>query len=138
MPCLILYSIWILCQYKLACCTLTDTPQFIQHSRAISLYRTIVRGVTSLDPDMRRETLSFVRAEFERNKHVTDLVSISLLSPFLDLFFFFTSPCPLSSSQYQALAAQLVHLAMVVLFLCRPWFASAACLFFFSLSGSHA
>lgn len=67
---------------------LTIESQFLQRSRVLSFYRTIIRGTRSIaDPATRRETQGFARAEFERHREVTDLVSPSLLS-----IFTFSSP----------------------------------------------
>lgn len=50
--------------------------QFLQRSRALSLWRSIVRGCRRIgDTRTRAETLQFARDEFERNKEVTDIVS---------------------------------------------------------------
>jgi hypothetical protein len=49
--------------------------QFLQRSRVLSLYRTIVRATRRIqDPETRAETRKFARDEFERHRHVTDLV----------------------------------------------------------------
>ncbi|KAH8682757.1 hypothetical protein BX600DRAFT_50186 [Xylariales sp. PMI_506] len=53
---------------------------FLQRSRALSLYRTILRGTRRIgDPATRSETRSFARAEFERHRGVTDLGHIRYL-----------------------------------------------------------
>ncbi|KAI1077594.1 hypothetical protein F5B20DRAFT_583005 [Whalleya microplaca] len=53
---------------------------FLLRSRALSLYRTIVRGTRRIgDPTTRAETRSFARAEFERHRHVTDIEHIRYL-----------------------------------------------------------
>jgi hypothetical protein len=55
--------------------TALSLEHFLQRSRALALYRTIVRGTRQIgDPATRAETLRFVREEFERHKDVTDLV----------------------------------------------------------------
>lgn len=49
--------------------------QFLQRSRALSLYRTIIRATRRIrDPKTRAETRKFARDEFERHRNVTDLV----------------------------------------------------------------
>lgn len=53
---------------------------FLQRSRVLSLYRTILRGTRRIDnPATRDETRSFARAEFERHRGVTDLGHIRYL-----------------------------------------------------------
>ncbi|KAH9986259.1 hypothetical protein F4779DRAFT_611873 [Xylariaceae sp. FL0662B] len=53
---------------------------FILRSRALSLYRAIIRGTRKIsDPTTRAETRSFARAEFERHRDVTDLDHIRYL-----------------------------------------------------------
>jgi len=48
--------------------------QFLHRSRALALYRTILRGTRRIaDPATRAETRNFVRAEFEKHRAVTDL-----------------------------------------------------------------
>lgn len=57
-----------------------DLKLFIQRSRVIGLYRTIVRGSRQIsDPNTRRETLRFARAEFERNRNETDAERVRYL-----------------------------------------------------------
>ncbi|EPE04479.1 complex 1 lyr protein [Ophiostoma piceae UAMH 11346] len=57
-----------------------DLKLFIQRSRVIGLYRTIVRGSRQIsDPTTRKETLKFARAEFERNKNETDAERVRYL-----------------------------------------------------------
>ncbi|KAI9512791.1 complex 1 protein-domain-containing protein [Russula earlei] len=47
---------------------------FILKQRVLSLYRTAIRASRVIpDPATRKETLSWIRAEFERNKHIVDL-----------------------------------------------------------------
>ncbi|KAI1500164.1 hypothetical protein F5X99DRAFT_253718 [Biscogniauxia marginata] len=47
---------------------------FLQRSRALSLYRAILRGTRRIsDPPTRAETRGFARAEFERHRGITDL-----------------------------------------------------------------
>ncbi|KAK8064503.1 hypothetical protein PG994_007141 [Apiospora phragmitis] len=49
---------------------------FLQRSRVLALYRTILRGTGHIkDATTKAETRSFARAEFERHRGVTDLVS---------------------------------------------------------------
>ncbi len=49
--------------------------QFLQRSRALALYRTILRGTRGInDPATRAETRRFARDEFERHRDVTDIV----------------------------------------------------------------
>ncbi|KAI1849158.1 hypothetical protein JX265_012791 [Neoarthrinium moseri] len=53
---------------------------FLQRSRVLSLYRTILRGTRRIgDPTTRSETRSFARAEFERHRAVTDIGHIRYL-----------------------------------------------------------
>ncbi|KAJ9150339.1 hypothetical protein NKR23_g3816 [Pleurostoma richardsiae] len=53
---------------------------FIQRSRALSLYRTILRGTRRIsDPAGRDETRRFARHEFERHRGVTDIGHIRYL-----------------------------------------------------------
>ncbi|KAH6657912.1 complex 1 protein [Truncatella angustata] len=53
---------------------------FLQRSRVLSLYRTILRGTKQIsDRGTRAETRSFARAEFERHRDVTDLGHIRYL-----------------------------------------------------------
>ncbi|EFQ31829.1 complex 1 protein [Colletotrichum graminicola M1.001] len=54
--------------------------QFLQRSRAISLYREIIRGTRRIaDPNTRAESRRFAREEFERHRGVTDLGHIRYL-----------------------------------------------------------
>lgn len=54
---------------------LTRLRQFIQRQRALSLYRSIIRGTRRIsDPDTRFESARYARDEFERHRRVTDLV----------------------------------------------------------------
>lgn len=54
--------------------------KFLLRSRALSLYRDIIRGTNRIsDPTTRAETRNFVRAEFERHRNVTDLTHIRYL-----------------------------------------------------------
>ncbi|KAF8481241.1 hypothetical protein DFH94DRAFT_447523 [Russula ochroleuca] len=47
---------------------------FILKQQALSLYRTAIRASRVIpDSATRKETLSWIRAEFERNKHADDL-----------------------------------------------------------------
>ncbi|OTB00708.1 hypothetical protein M426DRAFT_324068 [Hypoxylon sp. CI-4A] len=53
---------------------------FLLRSRALSLYRTVVRGTRHIsDPTARAETRNFARAEFERHRNVTDITHIRYL-----------------------------------------------------------
>lgn len=53
-------------------------PQFLQRSRAISLYREIIRGTRRIaDPTTRAESRRYARDEFERHRDVTDIVRLS-------------------------------------------------------------
>ncbi|KAK4228132.1 hypothetical protein QBC38DRAFT_475762 [Podospora fimiseda] len=53
---------------------------FLQRARVLSLYRTILRSSKRIsDPNTKKETLRFVRQEFERNKNVTDITHIRYL-----------------------------------------------------------
>ncbi|KAJ0163870.1 LYR motif-containing protein 2 [Colletotrichum tanaceti] len=53
---------------------------FLQRSRAISLYREIIRGTGRIaDPNTRAESRRFARDEFERHRDVTDLGHIRYL-----------------------------------------------------------
>lgn len=60
--------------------------QFLQRSRVLSLYRTIIRATRRIqDPTTRAETRKFARDEFERHRQVTDLVrGIISRMPFQD------------------------------------------------------
>ena len=59
--------------------THTFREQFLQRQRALSLYRTILRGTKNIsDPATKAETRKFARDEFERHRNVTDLVSLPL------------------------------------------------------------
>ncbi|KAH9835640.1 uncharacterized protein C8Q71DRAFT_762897 [Rhodofomes roseus] len=47
---------------------------FILQQRALTLYRQAVRATRYIpDPDARKETIAWVRAEFERNRRVDDV-----------------------------------------------------------------
>ncbi|KAI0594818.1 hypothetical protein F4775DRAFT_572639 [Biscogniauxia sp. FL1348] len=53
---------------------------FVQRSRALSLYRAILRGTRRIgDAATRAETRAYARAEFERHRRVTDLGHIRYL-----------------------------------------------------------
>lgn len=55
--------------------------QFLQRGRALSLWRTIVRGCRRIsDPSTKDETLRFAKDEFRRNKEVKDIVGSSYLA----------------------------------------------------------
>ncbi|KAK2023024.1 complex 1 protein [Colletotrichum zoysiae] len=65
-----------------SCASTHPTPesQFLQRSRAISLYREIMRGTRRIaDPNTRAESRRFAREEFERHRDVTDLGHIRYL-----------------------------------------------------------
>jgi hypothetical protein len=51
--------------------------QFLQRSRALALWRDVVRATNKISPELstKYELRVFARAEFERNKFVHDLVS---------------------------------------------------------------
>ncbi|KAG6025353.1 hypothetical protein E4U40_002737 [Claviceps sp. LM458 group G5] len=52
---------------------------FLQRSRVLSLYRTILRATRPIrDTQTKNETRRFVRDEFESHRHVTDIVSFAL------------------------------------------------------------
>ncbi|KIH87676.1 hypothetical protein SPBR_05392 [Sporothrix brasiliensis 5110] len=60
--------------------TTLSLEHFLQRSRALALYRTIVRGTRQIsDPTTRAETRRFAREEFERHRGVTDLTHIRYL-----------------------------------------------------------
>ncbi|KAI1341185.1 hypothetical protein F5Y15DRAFT_377177 [Xylariaceae sp. FL0016] len=60
--------------------TTLSLDHFLQRGRALSLYRDVLRGTARIsDPNTRRETRGFARAEFERHRHVTDLGHIRYL-----------------------------------------------------------
>ncbi|RYP90813.1 hypothetical protein DL770_003074 [Monosporascus sp. CRB-9-2] len=60
--------------------TTLSLDHFLQRSRALSLYRTIIRGTRRIgDSATREETRRYARAEFERHRHVTDLGHIRYL-----------------------------------------------------------
>ncbi|KAF9876866.1 hypothetical protein CkaCkLH20_05712 [Colletotrichum karsti] len=51
--------------------------QFLQRSRALSLYREIIRGTRRIaDPTTRAESRRYARDEFERHRDVTDVVCL--------------------------------------------------------------
>ncbi|KAL7620609.1 hypothetical protein AAE478_009604 [Parahypoxylon ruwenzoriense] len=53
---------------------------FLLRSRVLSLYRRVIRGTRRIaDPATRTETRKFVRAEFERQRRVTDPTHIRYL-----------------------------------------------------------
>ncbi|TFB07285.1 hypothetical protein CCMA1212_000798 [Trichoderma ghanense] len=53
---------------------------FLQRSRALSLYRTILRGTRRIsDPQTRAESRKYARDEFERHRHVQDISHIRYL-----------------------------------------------------------
>ncbi|CZT05856.1 uncharacterized protein RCO7_03972 [Rhynchosporium graminicola] len=53
---------------------------FLQRSKALSLWRSIVRGCRKInDPSTKGETLRFAREEFVRNRGVEDITQIRYL-----------------------------------------------------------
>jgi len=53
---------------------------FLQRQRALSLYRTIIRGTRSIpDPTTKAESRKYARDEFERHRNVTDISHIRYL-----------------------------------------------------------
>ncbi|TVY59649.1 LYR motif-containing protein [Lachnellula suecica] len=53
---------------------------FLQRSKALSLWRSIVRGSRKIaDQQTKEETLRFAREDFRRNKDVKDLTQIRYL-----------------------------------------------------------
>ncbi|KAG6008764.1 hypothetical protein E4U21_003962 [Claviceps maximensis] len=53
---------------------------FLQRSRVLAFYRTILRGTRTIrDAQTRTETRRFARDEFERRRHVTDINHIRYL-----------------------------------------------------------
>ncbi|CCE29801.1 hypothetical protein E4U22_001999 [Claviceps purpurea] len=53
---------------------------FLQRSRVLSLYRTILRATRPIrDTQTKSETRRFVRDEFESHRHVTDITHIRYL-----------------------------------------------------------
>ncbi|KAI1375478.1 hypothetical protein F4677DRAFT_422948 [Hypoxylon crocopeplum] len=60
--------------------TALSLDHFLLRSRALSLYRSVIRGTRRIsDPTTRAETRHFARAEFERHRSVTDLGHIRYL-----------------------------------------------------------
>ncbi|KAI0304826.1 complex 1 protein-domain-containing protein [Russula brevipes] len=54
--------------------TTPSLKHFILQQRVFALYRTAIRASRAVpDPATRKETISWIRAEFERNRHVVDL-----------------------------------------------------------------
>lgn len=52
--------------------------QFIQRTKTLSFYRSILRGIGHIsNPSARDESRRYARNEFERHRDVTDIVSIS-------------------------------------------------------------
>ncbi|KAI0778082.1 complex 1 protein-domain-containing protein [Trametes elegans] len=50
---------------------------FILKQQAINLYRQAIRATRSIpDRNTRGETISWIRSEFERNKHIDDVMLI--------------------------------------------------------------
>lgn len=65
---------------KVTASPVNQQMQFLQRGRALSLWRTIVRGCRRIsDSNTREETLRFARDEFKRNKEVKDIVQIRYL-----------------------------------------------------------
>ncbi|KAI6363196.1 hypothetical protein MCOR25_005982 [Pyricularia grisea] len=57
-----------------------DLESFIRRSKVMSLYRSFVRATYKIeDPQTRKETLQYFRAEFESNRGVTDASHVSHL-----------------------------------------------------------
>ncbi|TLS29746.1 hypothetical protein PpBr36_01870 [Pyricularia pennisetigena] len=57
-----------------------DLETFIRRSKVLSLYRSFVRATHKIeDPQTRKETLQYFRAEFESNRGVTDPSHVSHL-----------------------------------------------------------
>ncbi|EDR15669.1 uncharacterized protein LACBIDRAFT_300818 [Laccaria bicolor S238N-H82] len=57
--------------------SLPTLKHFILKQQVLNLYRCILRASRSLpDPVTRRETVAWVRSEFERNRHLTDVLLI--------------------------------------------------------------
>lgn len=51
--------------------------QFLQRTKALALYRTILRHTGRIaDPQTRAESRKYARDEFERHRNVTDIVSL--------------------------------------------------------------
>lgn len=47
---------------------------FIARQRVVDLYRSAIRASRVIpDPVARKETLSWIRVDFDRNKHLTDI-----------------------------------------------------------------
>jgi hypothetical protein len=63
---------------------ITSFVQFLQRSRTLAFYRTILRGIKRIqDPTTKAESKKYARDEFERHRNVTDLVRSSFpLIPF--------------------------------------------------------
>ncbi|KAA1468671.1 hypothetical protein DENSPDRAFT_483632 [Dentipellis sp. KUC8613] len=50
---------------------------FILKHRALTLYRSAIRASRAIpDPVSRKETIAWVRSEFERNRHISDTALI--------------------------------------------------------------
>ncbi|KIK04241.1 hypothetical protein K443DRAFT_4715 [Laccaria amethystina LaAM-08-1] len=57
--------------------SLPTLKHFILKQQVLNLYRSIIRASRSIpDPVTRRETVAWVRSEFERNRHLTDVLLI--------------------------------------------------------------
>ncbi|KAK0246073.1 hypothetical protein EDD85DRAFT_44301 [Armillaria nabsnona] len=48
---------------------------FLLRQKVLALYRRALRS-SKADPATRRETITWIRSEFERNRHLTDVVTI--------------------------------------------------------------
>ncbi|KAI0004274.1 complex 1 protein-domain-containing protein [Russula compacta] len=55
-------------------CQGLSLKHFILKQRVLTLYRTAIRASRVIpDPATRKETVSWIRAEFEMNRHIADL-----------------------------------------------------------------
>ncbi|KAG6850830.1 hypothetical protein H0H93_008133 [Arthromyces matolae] len=55
---------------------------FILKQKVLNLYRYVIRASRVIpDPVTRRETVAWIRSEFERNKHLTDVLTAPVLTP---------------------------------------------------------
>lgn len=60
--------------------TTLSLDHFLQRSRVLALYRTILRGTKNIkDVKTKDETRKFARGEFERRRNVTDMGHIRYL-----------------------------------------------------------
>ncbi|RDA88806.1 hypothetical protein CP532_5428 [Ophiocordyceps camponoti-leonardi (nom. inval.)] len=56
--------------------------QFLQRARVLSLYRTMIRSTSRIpDAQTKAETRKLVRDEFERHRHLSDLVTLCTFIP---------------------------------------------------------